>query len=96
MIEEVSATRTTAEWLDLLADNDIPAMKYNRMADVMVDPHLADVGFFEENEGPEIGRYRSMKHPVHYAGTPVSNYAHPPRWTPMATRLERHWGLLGE
>ena len=26
-------------------------MKYNRMADVLVDPHLADVGFFEEREG---------------------------------------------
>ena len=77
-IEEVSATRTTAEWLDLLAEHDIPAMKYNRMADVLTDPHLADVGFFEELESPKIGTYRSMKHPVHYAGTPVSNYAHPP------------------
>jgi crotonobetainyl-CoA:carnitine CoA-transferase CaiB-like acyl-CoA transferase len=53
-------------------------MKYNRMADVLADPHLADVGFFEERESPDIGKYRSMKHPVHYAGTPVSNYAHPP------------------
>jgi crotonobetainyl-CoA:carnitine CoA-transferase CaiB-like acyl-CoA transferase len=78
LIEEVSAMRTTAEWLDLLAENDIPAMKYNRMADVLVDPHLADVGFFEEREGVEIGKYRSMKHPVHYAGTPASTYADPP------------------
>ena len=78
LIEEVSALRTTAEWLDLLAEHDIPAMKYNRMADVLTDPHLADVGFFEEMESPDIGTYRSMKHPVHYAGTPASNYAHPP------------------
>jgi crotonobetainyl-CoA:carnitine CoA-transferase CaiB-like acyl-CoA transferase len=78
LIEEVSATRTTAEWLDLLAQHDIPAMKYNRMADVLADPHLADVGFFEERESPDFGKYRSMKHPVHYAGTPLSNYAHPP------------------
>jgi crotonobetainyl-CoA:carnitine CoA-transferase CaiB-like acyl-CoA transferase len=78
LIEEVSATRTTAEWLDLLAEHDIPAMKYNRMADVLVDPHLADVAFFEQHESPDIGTYRSMKHPVRYAGTPVTNYAHPP------------------
>jgi crotonobetainyl-CoA:carnitine CoA-transferase CaiB-like acyl-CoA transferase len=78
LIEEVSATRTTAEWLEMLAKNDIPAMKYNRMADVLVDPHLVDVGFFEEREGTDIGKYRSMKHPVHYAATPVANYAHPP------------------
>jgi len=78
LIEEVSALRTTAEWLELLAEHDIPAMKYNRMADVLTDPHLADVGFFEEMVSPDIGTYRSMKHPVHYAGTPASNYAHPP------------------
>ena len=79
LIEEVTAERTTTEWLGLLAQNDIPAMKYNRMPDVLKDPHLADVGFFEELESPEFGRYRSMKHPVRYAGTPVSNYAHPPK-----------------
>ena len=78
LIEEVSATRTTAEWLDLLAEHDIPAMKYNRMADVLTDPHLAEVGFFEERECAAIGKYRSMRHPVHYAGTPASNYADPP------------------
>ena len=78
LIEEVSAMRTTDEWLTLLAEHDIPAMKYNRMADVLVDPHLTDVGFFEEREGAEIGKYRSMKHPVHYAGTPASTYADPP------------------
>ena len=50
LIEEVTASRTTAEWLGLLAANDIPAMKYNRMADVLTDPHLTDVGFFEERE----------------------------------------------
>ena len=53
-------------------------MKYNRMADVLADPHLTDVGFFEERKSPDFGKYRSMKHPVHYAGTPLSNYAHPP------------------
>ena len=49
-----------------------------RIADVLADPHLTDVGFFEERESPDLGKYRSMKHPVLYAGTPVSNYAHPP------------------
>jgi crotonobetainyl-CoA:carnitine CoA-transferase CaiB-like acyl-CoA transferase len=78
LIEDVTASRTTAEWLDLLAASDIPAMKYNRMADVLTDPHLADAGFFEERDGPQIGKYRSMKHPVHYAGTPISIYADPP------------------
>jgi crotonobetainyl-CoA:carnitine CoA-transferase CaiB-like acyl-CoA transferase len=78
LIEEVTAERITDEWLVLLAENDIPAMKYNRMADVLTDPHLADVGFFEERESAAIGKYRSMRHPVHYAATPASVYADPP------------------
>jgi crotonobetainyl-CoA:carnitine CoA-transferase CaiB-like acyl-CoA transferase len=78
IIEELMATRTTADWLILLADNNIAAMKYNRMADVLVDPHLSDVGFFEEHEAAAGYRYRSMKHPVRYSATPASHFADPP------------------
>jgi crotonobetainyl-CoA:carnitine CoA-transferase CaiB-like acyl-CoA transferase len=77
-IEECSAIKTTDEWLELLAENNIPAMRYNRMADVLTDPHLSAVGFFEEREAKAGYRYRSMKHPVHYSATPASFYADPP------------------
>ena len=53
-------------------------MKYNRMADVLADPHLGDVDFFEEREAVAGYRYRSMRHPVRYAGTPASHFADPP------------------
>jgi crotonobetainyl-CoA:carnitine CoA-transferase CaiB-like acyl-CoA transferase len=53
-------------------------MKYNRMADVLADEHLKDVGFFEEREGEHMGRYRSMKHPVHYSATPAGTHSDPP------------------
>ncbi len=95
LIEEVSATRTTDEWLTLLAELDIPAMKYNRMADVLVDPHLTDVGFFEEREGKDIGKYRSMKHPVHYAGTPASTYADPPMIDADGEEIRKALGMNG-
>ena len=49
-IEEASATKTTDEWVQLLNANNIPAMKYNRMAEVFDDPHLKAVDFFEERE----------------------------------------------
>lgn len=78
IIEELMATRTTAEWLVLLAENNIPAMKYNRMDDVLADPHLTDVDFFEEREAKAGYRYRSMRHPVRYSGTPASHFADPP------------------
>ncbi len=79
LIEEVSSTRTTDEWLTLLDENNIPAMRYNKMVDVLNDTHMRDVGFFEERENDDQGRYRSMRHPVHYAATPVTTYADAPR-----------------
>ncbi len=78
IIEEVSATKTTQEWMTVLSQNNIPSMPYSTMKDVLTDPHLQQVGFFEERESPVTGKYRSMRHPILYQGTPVHTYAHPP------------------
>jgi crotonobetainyl-CoA:carnitine CoA-transferase CaiB-like acyl-CoA transferase len=77
LIEEVAAQKTGEEWLQLLSENNIPAMKYNQMTDVLNDPHLQQVGFFEERENAVAGKFRSMRHPINYAGTPVATYADP-------------------
>lgn len=79
LIEEVSATKTTGEWLDLLAEAQIPAMRFNRMIDVLSDPHLAATGFFAERAHPQAGPYRSMRHPVRFSATPASVRCDPPR-----------------
>ncbi len=78
LIEEASASHTTDEWLELLAENNIAAMRYNRNADVLSDPHLAAVDFFEERPIADGARYRSIRHPIAYSKTPASYYADPP------------------
>ena len=78
LIEEVSATKTTDAWLALLGDAQIPAMRFNEMIDVLDDPHLRGVGFFEEREHPDAGAYRSMKHPVQFSETPANHRKDPP------------------
>jgi crotonobetainyl-CoA:carnitine CoA-transferase CaiB-like acyl-CoA transferase len=77
LIEQVAAGKTTREWTELLAENNIPAMQYNRMADVLDDPHLAEVGFFSQRHNAAAGNFRSMRHPVSYTGTPTQTYADP-------------------
>ncbi len=79
IIGQVAAQKTTDEWLRLLAEANIPAMRYNTMADVLADPHLNAVGFFESAEHPEAGGYRRMKHPVHFSETPPNVRLDPPR-----------------
>jgi crotonobetainyl-CoA:carnitine CoA-transferase CaiB-like acyl-CoA transferase len=79
LIEEVSATKTTNEWLELMAAENIPAMRFNEMLDVLTDAHLSAVGFFAERNHPQAGAYRSMKHPVHFSATPASVRYDPPQ-----------------
>lgn len=79
IIGEVARQKTTAEWLDLLGKANIPAMKYNTMAEVLEDPHLTEVGFFDEGKHPDAGPYRRMRHPVKFSRTPASIRIDPPR-----------------
>ena len=63
----------------LLDEHQIPAMRYNRMDDLLTEEHLQAVDFFQHREGPHMHGYRSMRHPVAFSATPVSTYADPPR-----------------
>lgn len=78
IIGEVALLKTTSEWLTLLDEANIPAMRYNEMGDVITDPHLEAVGFFQTREHPDAGAYRSMKHPVHFSATPADVALDPP------------------
>ena len=78
MIEEVAATKTTDEWLTLLDAANIPAMRYNTMEAVLTDPHLTQVGFFQERVHPQAGAYRALKHPVTFSDSPASIRLDPP------------------
>lgn len=78
MIRKAAATRTTDEWLAILAQEDIPAMRANTLPEVLTDRHLTAVGMFEWRE-QDGHRYRAMKHPVRYDRTPASIHREPPK-----------------
>ncbi|MEQ1538162.1 MAG: CoA transferase [Sphingorhabdus sp.] len=92
IIEESMVTRSTDEWLVLLAENNIPAMRYNRMADVLTDPHLTAVDFFEERQASAGHSYRRMRHPVKYSVTPASHFADPPSVDADGEEIRRQLG----
>jgi crotonobetainyl-CoA:carnitine CoA-transferase CaiB-like acyl-CoA transferase len=79
MVDEVTRTRTTDEWLELLKPLQIPVVKMNRLDDLPDDPHLAAVGFFQRFEHPDAGAYFGLRPPVNYARTPANIRLHPPR-----------------
>ena len=79
LVEQVTPTLTTEEWLALLKPLQIPAVRMNRLEDLQDDPHLREVGLFERYEHPGAGPYFSLRPPVNYSATPANVRRHPPR-----------------
>jgi len=82
LIADVLATRTTAEWLKLLQEHDIPVGPLNDLDALIDDPHLAAVNFFQEMEHPTEG-------PLRLVGVPS-------RWSRSQPAITRHPPNLGE
>ncbi len=53
--EAALATKTTAEWVKILNDADVPAMAYNTLEQLFEDPHIRDVGLLREVQHPTEG-----------------------------------------
>ena len=79
LVEEITQTKTTAEWLELLKPLQVPVVKMNRLDELQADPHLAAVGMFERYEHPLAGGYFSLKPPINFSATPGNIRMHPPR-----------------
>lgn len=57
------ATKTTAEWLHILNNADVPAMAYNTLEALVDDPHLKDVGLLREVDHPTEGKIYDIRPP---------------------------------
>jgi crotonobetainyl-CoA:carnitine CoA-transferase CaiB-like acyl-CoA transferase len=77
IVTEIMAHRTSAEWLCVLEEADIPVMPMNSPEDLLDCPHLTAVGMFPEVEHPTEGRIRHIKVPVSFSKTPGGYYRHP-------------------
>ncbi|HEY4204283.1 MAG TPA: CoA transferase, partial [Xanthobacteraceae bacterium] len=60
-VGRILATRSTAEWMKLLVDGDIPVMPVHDLVSILDDPHLVDTKFFPITEHPTEGAIRSMR-----------------------------------
>jgi crotonobetainyl-CoA:carnitine CoA-transferase CaiB-like acyl-CoA transferase len=76
MIAEELKHRTTAEWLDLMEQNDIPCMRPHTLESLLEDPHLTDRDFLRWVEHPSEGRVRSMREPSTWSETPPPDLDH--------------------
>lgn len=90
---QMMTTRTTAEWQELFDRYDIPWSPAHSIEDLLDDPHLAAVDFFQTSEHPTEGGLRLMRQPVRFSATPASIYRHPPTLGEHTREVLAEFGL---
>ena len=78
MLSDLAKSRTTADWVDALAEAGVPGMQINTLEEVVTDPHLADVGFWQHVTHPTEGDIRLMRPPYTLSKTPAEIRTLPP------------------
>ena len=71
-------SRTSAEWLALFKELDIPSQPVRRPGDLLKDAHLADVDFFKPNFAHDTPVTRTLRQAVNVEGLPVEPDLPPP------------------
>src|SRR5215469_2930841 len=67
---EIAATRTNAEWLELLGKSDVPHGPVNSLEALLEDPQLEATGFWKIMEHPTEGPLRMPDVPARFSKTP--------------------------
>ena len=76
---KVFPTRSTSEWLELLAEADIPVGQVNTLQELKNDPHLTQLGFFRPYEHPTEGTIEIPDTPYQYDRSSLPIRRHQPR-----------------
>ena len=85
--------RSTAEWLRLLDEADIPVLPMHTPDSLIDDPHLAEVGFFQDVEHPTEGPIRTMAVPTQWSHSKPAPTRLPPGLGEHSVAVLREAGL---
>lgn len=69
---QITPSRTTAEWLSLCEQADVPAGPVQDLADLISDPWLSLGGVVSRSQHPSEGEVRTIGIPVRFSRTPGS------------------------
>ena len=78
-LAEIAATRTNAEWLDLLGASNVPHGPVNSLDTLFTDPQLQATGFWKVVDHPTEGQLRMPDIPPRFSKTPPEVRRLPPR-----------------
>ncbi len=68
MLTEALPKRTTAEWCETFMRLDVPHSPVNSPTQLLSDPHLQAVGFYDTNFSAETPMKRNLRAPIKFGG----------------------------
>jgi formyl-CoA transferase len=92
-VRELTPTKTTAEWMAICAERDIPATPIYRLDQLTQHPQLCAVGMFQTVEHPSEGTIRMVRPATKFAGTPASIRSLAPAHGQHTTEILREAGF---
>ncbi len=93
ILDTVMRDRRTDEWLPLLEASDIPAVPVRSLEELLDDPHLEAVGFYEQRHHPSQGSIRTMRNPMRFGSTPTAYRRHAPNLGEQGAEILREAGF---
>jgi crotonobetainyl-CoA:carnitine CoA-transferase CaiB-like acyl-CoA transferase len=90
------ANKTSAEWIVIFEKNDIPCMRYNSLEDLMIDPHLQEVGFIFEAEHPSEGMIKQLGLTNQFSGGVRTEFLPAPRLGENTLEVMQEFGFTTE
>jgi crotonobetainyl-CoA:carnitine CoA-transferase CaiB-like acyl-CoA transferase len=95
-VEDTLRGRSTAEWVALFADADIPMAAVNALEDLLEHPHLQSVGFWQSLAHPTEGTLRTASNPIKLQRTPASIRRLAPRLGEHTREVLREFEFRGD
>jgi formyl-CoA transferase len=92
-VGEVLAERPTQYWLQVLREADIPCVPISTLDDVLRDPHLEAIGFFQWQQHPSEGTLRHYPLPLYFSDSPSGLRLPAPRLGEHGREVLREAGL---
>ncbi|MGZ8196737.1 MAG: CaiB/BaiF CoA transferase family protein [Burkholderiales bacterium] len=93
---EALREKTTAEWLAIFEERDVPAMPYHTLDSLMEDPHLEDVAFFEKVRHPTEGTIVNMNLPNKLSSGARRDFTPAPKIGQHSVEILRELGYADE
>lgn len=96
VLADILMDRTTAEWLDIFNQADVPAMPMHDFESLFRDPHLHDTKFFGTTNHPTEGPLQHMKVPVQFYRTPADSARPAPVQGQHGREILQEFGYVSE